>query len=195
MTGNIIFFDTETSGLPSKNLPRTHFDQPHICQLGAILTDSTGRTLHEINMIVKPDGWVIPAAASDLHGITQEIAMGVGLSIRGVLGVFARLLEKASTIVAHNIAFDLQMLEREMQPYTLPAVAYCTMAQATPILAIPPTENMRKWGMTQFKNPNLQECHEYFFGRPFDGAHDAMADVRACRDVYFEIERRKTSAS
>ena len=44
-------------------------------------------------------------------------------------------------------------------------------------------------GMTGYKNPSLPRTYRHFFGRDFDGAHDAMADVRACRDVFFAPER------
>ena len=40
----------------------------------------------------------------------------------------------------------------------------------------------------KFKWPNLQEAHQHAFGKPFDGAHDAMADLRACKDVYFWLK-------
>mgnify|MGYP000116575521 FL=1 len=35
----VVFFDTETSGLPLFKLPSEHPDQPHIVQLGACLVD------------------------------------------------------------------------------------------------------------------------------------------------------------
>ena len=48
-------------------------------------------------------------------------------------------------------------------------------------------EAMLAKGMTGYKRPSLTETYRHFFGRDFDGAHDAMADVRACRDVYFAL--------
>jgi len=46
---------------------------------------------------------------------------------------------------------------------------------------------MLRSGRTNYKNPSLQEAYRHLFGRNFVGAHDAMADVRACRDVYFAL--------
>lgn len=38
-----LFFDTETTGLPDTRMPPEWEGQPHICQLGAIMTDEQGR--------------------------------------------------------------------------------------------------------------------------------------------------------
>jgi DNA polymerase III subunit epsilon len=188
-----IFFDTETTGLCNNKLPASDPGQPHICQLGAILTDQNGRVKAEVNLLVRPEGWVIPQAASDIHGITQYDADAYGLSIKGILTIFNRLLIKAEKLIAHNIRFDLFMLEIECArtgiSLELPHQYACTMEDSRDILKIPPTQKMAACGMTEFKKPNLQEAYRHFFGREFEGAHDAMADVRACRDVFFAIQK------
>lgn len=184
-------FDTETSGLPDKSMPPSWEGQPHICQLGAILTDAQGKVKAEMNLLVKPVGWTIPKAASDIHGISQADAENYGLSIKGVLTIFGRLATMAEVLVAHNLPFDLFMLEIECErtgvKMDLPPDYACTMAESSPILQIPPTAAMLRSGRTNYKNPNLQEAYRHFFGRNFEGAHDAMADVRACKDVFFRL--------
>ena len=64
----------------------------------------------------------------------------------------------------------------------------CTMQMATPILNLPPTEKMLRAGFNKPKPPNLSECCAYFFDKELEGAHDALVDVRACKDVYFAIK-------
>ena len=188
-----LFFDTETNGLPDKKQPPSWDGQPRICQLGAILCDQYGGVKAEMNLLVRPDGWVIPEAASNIHGITQGTADRYGLSIKGVLSIFERLLAKSETLVAHNIQFDLFMLSIECSQsgvaLGLPRQYACTMEDARGVLKLPPTPKMAACGMTEFKRPNLQEAYRHFFGKEFEGAHDAMADVRACRDVYFALNR------
>lgn len=66
--------------------------------------------------------------------------------------------------------------------------AMCTMRLATPIVQLPATEAMKAKGMRfKYKNPSLTECHEYFFGTAFDGAHGAVADMKACAKVFFHM--------
>jgi DNA polymerase-3 subunit epsilon len=189
----IIFFDTETTGLPDPKMPSDWEGQPHICQLGAIVTDQDGRVKTELNVLVKPDGWTIPASASAIHGIYQADAERYGLSIKGVLSIFDRLIRVSERVVAHNIEFDLLLIEIQARrtgvSLNLPVQHTCTMKAATDIVKCPPTDRMLKAGMSGYKKPNLTETYRHFFGRDFEGAHDAMADVRACRDVFFELKK------
>lgn len=76
-----LFYDTETTGLPLFKEPSEHPDQPHIVQLAACLVDlDTRKTIASMDVIVKPNGWTIPAEVSAIHGITTEHAMDVGIS-------------------------------------------------------------------------------------------------------------------
>jgi DNA polymerase-3 subunit epsilon len=75
-----LIFDTETTGLPLFEQPSDHPDQPHLVQLGALLVDlDTRRELASVDLIMRPDGWVIGEEVSKIHGITHELAMDVGV--------------------------------------------------------------------------------------------------------------------
>ena len=41
------------------------------------------------------------------------------------------------------------------------------------------------------KWPKLIELHEILFGKGFDGAHDAFADITATKDCFFELIKRE----
>jgi DNA polymerase-3 subunit epsilon len=72
----ILFYDTETTGLPLWNLPSEHPEQPRVLQLAALLCDeATGEDLQQMNMIILPDGWTVPDEVAAIHGITTERAM------------------------------------------------------------------------------------------------------------------------
>ncbi len=192
-----LFFDTETTGLPNFYKEPSDPVQPRICQLGAILSDEEGRVKAEINLLIKPDNYVISPELSAIHGITQEDAMKYGLSIKGALSIFDRLLCMSKMVIAHNVKFDLFMLKIESTlsgvELHVPLNPYCTVEKSKDILQIPPTAKMLSSGIKGYKSPNLQEAHEHFFNRKFEGAHDAMADVRACKDVFFAIARDKAA--
>lgn len=185
---NILFFDTETTGLPLFKEPSSHPDQPHIVQLAWIMNDI------EHDYIIKPDGWIIHESASNIHGITTEIALEKGYPLAFVLGIFYADFCKAEKLVAHNASFDLRLIKIQCLKIGLESFIdskpyECTMMQSKNIVKSPPTEKMIKAGFNSYKNPNLQETYVHFFGKNFDGAHNALADVRACRDVYNEMQK------
>ena len=74
-------------------------------------------------------------------------------------------------------------------------IADCTAKLATPICQIPPTAKMVKAGFNKFKTANPSEAYKHFTGRELENAHSAMADVMACRDVYFAIQDLKGEAA
>ncbi len=179
-----LIFDTETTGLINYKAPKIHECQPRCVQLGAILSDDNGAVRGEINLLIKPDGWVIPKEASDVHGITNELCEKFGVPIVIALNVFNRFARVADLMVAHNFDYDDQILRNEFARIDKPndfvtKTSFCTMKASTNIVGIKgPRGN--KW-------PKLQETHKFFFNEEFEGAHDAMADVRACKRVFFHL--------
>lgn len=180
----ILFFDTETTGKAHFHLSSDDPHQPRIVQLAALLTDDEGEELGSLNVIIKPDGFVIPDEAAGIHGITTEKATACGVSEQAALHVFDNLLAQSTTCVAHNFQFDCLVISRgsEIRPQELSRRAFCTMLAMTPICKLP--------GNLDYKWPRLQEAYRHCFEREFVGAHDALADVRACRDVYFWLKKQ-----
>lgn len=191
MSDVILYADTETTGLLAKGRDAGSQDHPHICQLGAQLV-SRGRIVAEMNLLVKPSGWTIPVEASAVHGITTEMCGAYGLPIKSVVTLFGRMAQRASLIVAHNFPFDQMMIWTEMiRAEAAPELAaflacpsFCTMEGSAPILNLPATPRMVAAGIAGPKKPNLGEAYQFFTGNKFEGAHDAMADVRGCRIVH-----------
>ena len=110
-----LFFDTETTGIPQDyKAPCTDTDNwPRLVQLGWILTDSRGNELRRGNRIVRPEGFEIPAAASDVHGITTERALAEGEPLRDVMLAFGADLNESGWLVGHNIDYDLHVVGTE----------------------------------------------------------------------------------
>lgn len=194
-----LFFDTETTGKANFKAPANHPSQPHIVQLAAMLTDDAGAECGSINAIIKPDGWIIPNEAAAIHGITNEKALAVGIPIISALSVFSNFLHIAGALIAHNIDFDALVLECSLMRLTNPGSQkcydrlqeidhFCTMKNTTQICQLPGNYGDFKW-------PKLTEAHKHLFGTDVEGAHDAMADVRACARIYFEITKIKEVAA
>ena len=87
-----LFYDIETNGMPDWKVPSDSEHQPHIVQIGALLVDrDTKEIVQSLNLIVRPDGWEITKELSDIHGITHEHALEVGLDENRVLNIFLEL--------------------------------------------------------------------------------------------------------
>lgn len=194
----ILVFDTETTGFVDERMPPDHECQPHIVQLAAQLCDDAGNGLVEFSFIVDPgigENIFIPEKASQVHGITNEVAVQFGVSRAFALSAFAHLYQRSDLIVAHNIRFDKAVIETAIARHygrskELSKPTFCTMEAAAPIVNLPPTQKMIDAGINKPKAPKLEECMRHFFNEALDGAHDAMVDVNACRRVYFHLRSR-----
>lgn len=185
MITGLLFYDTETTGMWDRYADVTAEHQPRIVQLAALLTDADGKTMASFQSLVSPDGWKIEPGAASVHGITDELCVQYGSDIFGVINTFGRFLLRAGTIIGHNEEFDHNMMLREfaLKKLNFPKrQTYCTMLATTPICKIPGRYGDYKW-------PKLIEAYRHFFGNDFEGAHDAMSDVLACRDIYFALRK------
>jgi DNA polymerase-3 subunit epsilon len=191
-----LFFDTETTGVKSWKDPDF---VPKLVQIGAILQDTdTKRVLAEINLIIDQNGVHIPEGASNVHGISDELADRFGVSIESVDLIFAQLIRRSQTIIAHNIQYDLEVVKDNLPAswHGLDGIpTFCTMLENLMIVKAPLTDKQRAYfGMkgvppdSPYKVPSLTQTYKHFFGTEFEGAHDAMADIRACRDIFFAMD-------
>lgn len=203
----ILFFDTETTGV------RRGGFVPRIVQIGALLTDKDGNTISELNILLQPEGFEhVPIEAANVHGFTTEKLKDAGVDRLYGLSVFFDLAKNAEILVAHNSEYDMDLLQIETDYYKDRALDHekprveewqqvlnnakvvCTMLKSRDTLMLPLSDAQARFfrdtGNDQkYKNPRLSEAYQHFFNKDFEGAHDAMADVRACRDVYFELRK------
>lgn len=195
----ILFFDTETTGLPLFGEPSDHPDQPHLVEIGAILADEDTREVYaEISLLIKPDSWEISEEVSKIHGITNEAASKFGVTEDLALILFWNLVRlhnvddhKCIKRVAYNASFDQRMVRIALKRFNFdPLFAeswadkeslFCTMQASKPILGL-------KDAKGRPKNPKLSEAYQYFTGKELVGAHRAINDARACMEIYFAMQ-------
>lgn len=184
-----LFFDTETTGLPENfRAPHTDTDNwPRVIQLAWVLADEKGEAVEQESLIIKPDGFTIPEESAQIHGITTEQALAQGVDLHEALDAFEQALGRAQALVAHNISFDVNVMGAEYvrtegDTSWLETPQVCTMKRATPYCQLP--------GRYGYRWPKLIELHEILFEEDFSGAHDALADVQACRRCFFELRER-----
>lgn len=184
-----LFFDTETTGFVNRSLGVRDPKQGRACQIAAILTTENGKVLSEFSTIIQPDGWSITEGAQNIHGWDDDTCRAHGLESRKAFLMFVRMMRRAGTIVAHNLDFDYKVMDVEAEAHEMllpeSQKQYCTMKNATNLCRIP-----KKKG-SGYKWPKLEEATRILCGYELDGAHDAMADTRACMDVFFAINKSK----
>ncbi len=194
----LLSFDTETGGLPQDHQPDDHPSQPHLVEIGAILYDDEGNERSVLDLIVRPDGWAIPKQASDVHGITTEVAKRYGVPLNVVVPCFFNLLAVAKEDIAYNRRFDEKILRYALSrmgktsSLPLPALRTDLLEVVTPIVNLPPTARMVAAGFNKPKPPKLVEAYRHFFGDEEAAAfakqaHGAVHDARASARIYFHL--------
>src|ERR1043165_4108150 len=110
-----LIFDTETTGLPRNyNAPLPDFDNwPRMVQIAWQLHDDKGALLHNDSIIIKPEGYSIPFATIQIHGITNERANDEGKNLKETLQQFADIVGKTTYLAGHNIEFDMNIIGAE----------------------------------------------------------------------------------
>ena len=189
---NFLFFDCESTGVPRDyKASYTDVDNwPRVISLAWILTDSDNNILSEHHYLVKPDGWMMPTEKFWIDaGFSQEKSMAEGIPIDTILEKFMADIHRTDNLVAHNLNFDHRIVWAEIirsgrEPRS-GLNKICTMMRSTAYCRIPHSS-----GRGGYKWPKLQELYTHLFNKEFDNAHDALADIRACRESFFELVKR-----
>jgi DNA polymerase-3 subunit alpha len=181
-----LIIDTETNGLPDCTGLRwgeypvyndlSKYNAARIVQFTFMVcgTHFEEKELHDY--IIRRDGFSIEN--QQFHGITNEISDNNGISFVEAANIFSTNLSKVSHIVAHNIAFDINVIKSELYRHNLHHIIeemdkkklLCTMKHTKPILRI-----INQYG--NFKNPSLAELYQYNFLSPIENAHNSKYDV------------------
>jgi DNA polymerase-3 subunit epsilon len=195
----LFFYDTETTGLPDFSQPSEAPHQPHMVQLAAALVDPGSRKIvASIDLIIKPDGWEIPKEVAEIHGITTETAQSLGVDEEQALTLFMGMWLRCDSRIAHNEDFDARIIRIALKRYGWGDEAAdefkagkseCTCEMSKPICKLPATDRMRAAGFGKtYKKPKLIEAYQHIIGKPMENAHNAMADVRACIEIYWAMK-------
>lgn len=185
-----LFFDTETTGIPRDyNAPTSDSrNWPRLVQLSWITTDEDCNILSKNDHIIYPKGFIIPADAARVHGITTSMAKKKGEPLEEVLDKFEKDYDAAYYIVGHNVDFDKKIIRAELarlvkKDFILLStkVTLCTMEASTDYCKIP--------GYHGYKWPKLQELYKKLFGCEFEDAHNSMSDVTATLKCFKEMRR------
>lgn len=111
MSFRSVIFDTETTGMnfESDNKAEGH----RIIEIGCVELIDRVPTEHYFHCYLNPEQPVDPQAFK-VHGISDEFLADKPF-FKDVLPEFEAYLASADELVAHNIAFDRQFIDRELQ--------------------------------------------------------------------------------
>ena len=198
----ILFFDTETQGLPLSRYSTIQnvSNWPRIVSVSWQVYDFTNdspKSLHNETFLVKPDAntpWSLEA--EKIHGISKERALMEGRPIHEILTLF---LSHANVdcIVSHNLAFDKPILLAEFLRNGLtidwwPKMEYCTMENTKALCKLPPKTKNPKLS-DPYKYPQLKELRSYLFQDTISDImfHTANGDVQCLVDCFLELCTRQ----
>lgn len=192
------FIDTETIGLPiNDNLPYVELDNwPYIVQVALIIEDDNYGILAKRNIILKPDGYVIPESSTKVHGISNARAEKYGEDRDKVISFLDLVLYNSDIIIGHNVSFDLNVIKSEIIRVKGREKALFeqkehgiidTMKMGMNICKIPNLSFHTRLSQP-YKYPKLDELYYQLFNKNFDNQHDAMADIQATYDCYYELK-------
>ncbi len=189
MNQRVVIFDTETTGLPKDRnqiAVASAGNWPDIVSICWHVYDN-GVLWKKEHHIIKPFGWSIPEESTKIHGITEERALREGKPLKDILDEFKADAKSCDRLVAHNFAFDSNVLMNAYKwrlgedcggwwPFK---AEFCTMMVAAEELKIP--------GPKGYKWPRLDDLYVATFNEPAPaGAHSADRDVEVLAKIYFK---------
>lgn len=197
---NIRFYiDTETTGLPiDEHLPNENSDNwPHLVQVAFIIEDDNFGILSKRNIIVRPEGYIIPESSTKIHGITTDYARKVGINRKTVISLLDRCLANTDSIIGHNVSFDINVIKAEIfreKGHNALSIKRNHQIHDTMILGMNICKIQNSYLYSRqnisYKYPKLDELYYKLFNKHFENQHDAIADIQATYDCYNELIKR-----
>lgn len=185
----ITFFDTETTGKANFRLPVDDESQPRLVSIAALLCEDDGTEVSSVSLIIRPEGFEIPAESTKVHGISHDFALKNGVPLGAALVIVRSFFDSSEIQVAHNSAFDSFVLDGEFARYGEEELAFnlfCTMKGSMYLCNIP-----NPYGYADPKWPTLADAYGFATLKILENNHDALADCRACKAVYFWIKSKE----
>jgi DNA polymerase III epsilon subunit-like protein len=170
-----------------KNLYR--WNQCRLVQIAWELYSPDSQTpLASKEFMIQPTDFTIPEAASKIHGISMEEAQTKGVPLHEVIFELREIMGNVSTLVAHNIDFDMSVVTAELMRANCEDLAKAMMQKQQICTMKRGTKKGQKW-------PKLGELYRELFGASpeakYGDLHRADVDVRCCADIYFHQEAHK----
>lgn len=183
----IVFFDTETGGLPVNGVPSNDPRHPDMVSIAAILDDDDGTTIETFEALNK-DARDSDPGAFKVHGISKSRCEQEGIPLSDIITRFREMAVRAGTICAFNSHFDLKIIKiacarssgGEDNRSAIEALnQVCAMEAAAAHLLGKKRISLKNAYFDLFKRETQT-----------DQFHGALKDAHAAREVYYELKKR-----
>jgi len=183
-----LFIDTETTGLPidwKAPVERVN-NWPRLVQVAWIICNDDGQVNEEKEYIIYPENFVIPADATKVHKISNDMAILRGNPLNNVLLELNSHIDNSDFIIAHNMSFDEKIIGAEFYRKSVKTKLFskqriCTMKSSTNYCAIP--------GNYEYKWPTLTELHQHLFKTRQEESHNALVDIRTTLKCFWKLNK------
>lgn len=184
---NTIFIDLETTGLPRKISfycyynPKyiTYYNSSRITEIGYCIVNQNGKEIKQFNSLVKPNRFKIKEIRNKkgelINDITHEKAMKEGRDLGDIFKEMRKDLKNCNLFVAHNTAFDYNVLLSECHRANNDILVNC-------LLNIKRVCTKRMFG-----NRSLLMSYQKLFGYKPEEKHRALYDASLCKDIYYKL--------
>lgn len=187
MTNNLLFIDTEASGLPKKwNAPYSKVNNwPFSVQISWLVYNPQGDLLKQEDHYIKDDDFKITPAALKIHGITREFLNENGQPRHQVMQLLAKdILSFQPLLVGHFMELDYHVISADffrsgVENPAINANTFCTMLA---------TKQLAQY--SQSKYLRLGDLYELLFNQPLLNQHNALVDAKATSKCFFELTKR-----
>jgi DNA polymerase-3 subunit alpha/DNA polymerase-3 subunit epsilon len=184
--------------------PSDPCEWPYAVQLSYIVYDTVTHEKKVVNQKIRlPKGVLMCPGSEAIHKMSLQENQTSGYPyIQDVLLDAKADFDKADHIVAHNLAFDRNVMLAELKrhagthplletflyqfEYNSRKKAFCTGKHGATVCKI---EAVNCHGKPYYKMPKLAYLYEYLFGESPDPTklHDALYDVFVCLRCYYSI--------
>ncbi|MEL3946644.1 exonuclease domain-containing protein [Streptomyces alboflavus] len=180
--GPLAAFDTETTGVD--------VETDRIVSAAVVVQNGAGARPRVTRWLVNP-GVVVPAAATAVHGLTQEHLERNGRWPAPVMEEIGRELAEQGAagrpLVVMNAPFDLTLFDRELRRHRASSLA--RYLESRPLCVLDPRVLDRHLDRYRKGRRTLSDLCEHYEVE-LTGAHDAAADAQAALDVVRAVGRR-----
>ena len=170
LRGDIVIFDTETTGLPlHRSAPLAL--QPRIIEFGAVRLSKDGEMGIGASILINP-GCPLSPEITKITGLTNADLVNAP-SFREVMPQIAMMFDGAALVIAHNLPFDRMLLGMELKregvmEFPWPERELCTVSLYRDL-----------WG----RDPRLIEVYEWVMDRQYPQTHRALDDAAALAEI------------